>query len=895
MHPSLPDPTILKTHRKSADDAGGGVRPVPDARARMSSQPAATPPTTPSAPGVVLERGQSIDRFVVIGMVGRGGMGEVYAAYDPDLDRKVAIKLLRARGGDNGEGATRLLREAQAIAKLQHPNVVVVYDVGTFGESVFIAMEFVEGRTLGGWMHAGTRSQKDILNVFHAAGLGLAAAHAAGLVHRDFKPDNVMVLNDGQVRVMDFGLARQTGEATEAQTEPPPSPEALARFAAAAVDEDATMNLGTGGAAAVPEASSGKYLGLKLTLTGAMLGTPAYMAPEQFAVQPTDARTDQFSFCVALYELLYGQRPFEGADFLSLMTNVATGTVRPAPAKSRVPAWLRKVILRGLETDPEKRYPTMAALLTALETDPTVKRRRLAASAGVLLCVAAAAVGVKRNLSSHRNLCGGGPARLAGIWEPGGAASARKDAIRGAFAATGKSYAAQAFASASHLLDEYVAKWLDMYGDACQATHVRGEQSTEVLDLRMSCLQERLSSVRALGEVFAKANGDVVQNAVTAAGALPRIERCADVALLKEVVKPPEDPHTRARVEALREEKARVVALRDAGRCTEALKLADELIPRVKEVGYLPLVAETLEAGSPPQTECMPIPAKIERLKEAFAAAVASHHDEIAAKEATLIGTYSTMVEIDDQKAGQTWLPIARSSIARIGGNTLLQAWSRAIDAGLAMHDRDWNAALAAYQQARSEKVKVLGPDHPDVGLSDINIGFVLQLAGHADEAVDTFDAAVTLLSRVLGPDHPSTMLALYNKADALTVLHRYGEARAAFEECLQALTKAGGDSFILSYVHTGLGISLLGESKAADAVAPLEEALKQRLGPDTDAEHRGETRFALARALWSRPEARDRARALAREARADYAQVKTAAATVAAIDAWLAAPRASL
>src|SRR4051812_42348450 len=161
-----------------------------------SSPNAAQPTPSPSSSGVVLERGQSIDRFVVIGLVGRGGMGEVYAAYDPDLDRKVAIKLLHSRGNAT-EGRTRLLREAQAIAKLQHPNVVVVYDVGTFGDSVFIAMEFVEGRTLSGWLHVAPRSPRDILQVFLAAGRGLAAAHAASLIHRDFKPDNVMVTNDG--------------------------------------------------------------------------------------------------------------------------------------------------------------------------------------------------------------------------------------------------------------------------------------------------------------------------------------------------------------------------------------------------------------------------------------------------------------------------------------------------------------------------------------------------------------------------------------------------------------------------------------------------------------------------------------------------------------------------
>jgi serine/threonine protein kinase len=389
--------------------------------------------TTEPAPAasVVVERGQSIDRFVVLGLVGRGGMGEVYAAYDPELDRKVAIKLLRARE-DASQGRTRLLREAQAIAKLQHPNVVVVYDVGTFRDNVFIAMEFVEGRTLSGWLEAGTRSRRDIMQVFLAAGRGLAAAHAAGLVHRDFKPDNVMVTNDGQVRVMDFGLARHAGDATEDDAERRAAESTMTtRPIAPSPDPDATMSLG-------PDherhtATSGSYLSIKLTQTGAMLGTPAYMAPEQFAVQPTDARTDQFSFCVALYELLYGQRPFDGTTFLSLMTNVTTGAVRPPPPKTRVPGWLRKVLLRGLATEPARRFPSMNALLVALETDPTVRTKRLAAGAGLLLCLAVAALGARRFAGRQEAMCRGGGARWAGVWEADGMPSARKESIHRVF------------------------------------------------------------------------------------------------------------------------------------------------------------------------------------------------------------------------------------------------------------------------------------------------------------------------------------------------------------------------------------------------------------------------------------------------------------------------------
>ncbi|HVU51219.1 MAG TPA: serine/threonine-protein kinase, partial [Polyangia bacterium] len=336
----------------------------------------------------IIDRGEAVGRFVLIGLLGRGGMGEVYAAYDPELDRKVAVKILRGRSAD---GEARLLREAQAIAKLQHPNVVVVYDVGSFRDTVFIAMEFVDGQTLGHWMHATPRTWRETLRIFQAAGRGLEAAHDLGMVHRDFKPDNVMLTKDGQVRVMDFGLARQVGEdvAPDAGAAAAPAPPAT-------VDPDSTMP-GEGSASRpVSTQSSGGYLSLKLTQTGVQIGTPAYMAPEQFGAKRSDARSDQFSFCVALYEALYGERPFAGDSLVTLMTNVLEGTVRPVPERARVPGWIRRVLLRGLSTDPDARYPSMKALLAALEADPWVARRRWLAAAGGVVAVAGLVLAASR-------------------------------------------------------------------------------------------------------------------------------------------------------------------------------------------------------------------------------------------------------------------------------------------------------------------------------------------------------------------------------------------------------------------------------------------------------------------------------------------------------------------
>src|SRR5450432_326922 len=521
-----------------------------------------------------LPRGASIGRYVVLGLVGRGGMGEVYGAYDPELDRKVAVKLLRVKPGNGvtlSEGRQRTLREAQAIARLSHPNVVVVYDVGTFEDKVFIAMEFVEGHTLTYWLESQRRTWQEILKVFVAAGRGLAAAHDKGLVHRDFKPDNVMVGSDNQVRVMDFGLARQASDKPPVRPSPGPIPLPIAVALPEGERDTVVVPIDGSGAEAMMKGSGARSgaFDMHLTRTGAMMGTPTYMAPEQFRGQATDARTDQFSFCVSLYDALYGERPFAGDGINALATNVIRGDVSNAPANARVPVWLRKILLRGLRPASTERWPSMEDLIDALGKNPTAKRRNWAIVCGATLAVAALAVGVRPLLTENRRICLAGPDKLAGVWDltaPGGIEAPRQAQIHQAFLATGKSYAPDVFATVSAALTGYAQRWAAMYKETCEATQVRGEQSAEVLDLRMSCLQERRDGLRALTDVFSQATGEVVENAVGAADSLATLERCADVPLLRAVVKPPEDPATRAKVGDLRVRVADLKARFDAGR-----------------------------------------------------------------------------------------------------------------------------------------------------------------------------------------------------------------------------------------------------------------------------------------------------------------------------------------
>jgi tRNA A-37 threonylcarbamoyl transferase component Bud32/tetratricopeptide (TPR) repeat protein len=831
----------------------------------VMAQPGDAPAPAPPPPGPDrLERGTTIRRYVVLAPVGNGAMGEVFAAFDPELNRKIALKILRARS-ETAEGRTRLLREAQAIAKLQHPNVVVVHDAGTIGERVFIAMEFIEGTTLRGWLSAARRSRREILDVYLAAGRGLAAAHARGLVHRDFKPDNVMVTDEEQVRVMDFGLARHL--------------------------ED--------GAAAEPvEASdvsvvSGANLSLKLTQTGAVVGTPAYMAPEQFTLAPTDARTDQFSFCIALYEALYGKRPFEGATFGALMTSVAKGAVSEPPPNSAVPGWLRRVLLRGLATDPARRFPSMAELLAALEADPTVRRRRVAAGVLLAACAVVALVAVRRVSVSSGALCREGGERWAGIWDAGDAASPRKAAIHASFLATGKGNAELAFSGAARALDEYTRKWRRMYDDACEATHVRGEQSAEVLDLRMSCLQERLNAGSALSDVFAQADATVVDNAVQAATALPALDRCADVPLLKAVVKPPEDAASRAHVEALRKEQARLIATRDSGRCAAAERLAQALIPRVRAEGYLPLLADTLLGAGYLSDMCTDISVGIARYREAFTAALASEHKEAAATAALELAAY-----IGDRQArpaeGRQWLDIARA-LSRRFDNPLLEAWLLVTDGSLLGAEGHGDQAVEVFLKAVAVKERLLGRDHPDVLLTLTNVGNALTIAGRSGEAAKALSEAHARVVRVLGAEHPRLALIANNEGEALNALRRHDEARRAFELALRIWRKAGADKTFISYALTGLGVAYLGMGRSADALPPLEEALRIRGDAHMAHDVLGETKFALARALWADPGRRPRALALAQEARADYVALGTQPKSVGAIDAWLKAPSATL
>ena len=344
---------------------------------------AGAPPGMP-LPGMDLPPGTWVGRYLVLHPLGAGATGAVYAVHDSELDRRVALKFLRHRveGAEAEEWRVRLLREAKAMARLSHPNVVTLYDVGLSSEGrVFLAMEVVEGGTLGDWLRGETRSWRQIVSMLCEAGEGLAAAHRAGMIHRDFKLANVLFGKDGRPRVTDFGLARGSDEAAAK-----PDPES-----AGAPDLARTSPIPV----AVPPSLTSSSSLAKMTLTGTIMGTPGYMAPEQYSsAAEIDARADVFAFCATLYRALYGERAFKGGTIKEIAESTILGAVREPPRGTAVPPWVHKVVLWGLATDREARPASMGELLAALRADPSQRRRRWLVAAGGAAATCAVALSV---------------------------------------------------------------------------------------------------------------------------------------------------------------------------------------------------------------------------------------------------------------------------------------------------------------------------------------------------------------------------------------------------------------------------------------------------------------------------------------------------------------------
>ncbi len=863
-----------------------------------------------------------VGRYVVLERIGAGGMGVVYAAYDPELDRKVALKLLHPErtGAAAEEHRLRLQREAQAIARLSHPNVVAVFDAGTLDEQVFVAMEFVAGRTLRQWLREEKRSWREIVAVFLAAGRGLAAAHDAGLVHRDFKPDNVLLGGDGRVKVADFGLARPVGEADPG-----------------------------GGEAAVAESPGSRgLLATPLTEWGVAMGTPAYMAPEQLRGERADARSDQFSFCVALWEALYGQKPFAAEGLKEMLDAKRREEILDPPAGTGVPARLLPVLRRGLAASPEARYPGMAELLHDLERDPSVLRRRWLAAAALVLVTGAVFAGLGYFQARRAQLCGGVAEKLAGVWD-----EPRQQAIHAAFLATKVPFAEDVWKTVKKSVNRYTSDWAGMRRQACEATRVRGEQSEDLLDRRMLCLDQHLQEAAAITDLFAHADHQVIDKAIPSVRALPPLDACADVEALRAKVPLPRDPKLRQQIREVQALVAQSKALKIAGKRAESLARAQAAEAKARPLGYKPAQAEALFQKGFLEDLTGDHQTAEKTLFEALVTAQAAGHQEVAARSASQL---SWIVGYEESRPpeGEKWARMALGIAEGARGGPVLRSDLLLQLSAIRAQERRFKEALdlslealALTEQARRDsprippiltdagqylnqlgrndealryalralqiREKTLPPNHPDfagsynllgniytalnrgkdaitaferaIEINRINLGpknWVVaggllglatahQYQGHLDVALRLDREALAIFEENFGPDNPYGAMTLFNMGEVLLAQSKPAEALTSYEHAKAIYEKTQGpDSLPIASVLTGISRAFVKLGRAREGIAPAERALTMFESQQGIPIELYQTCFFLASALWDGGGDRGRAAKLAREARSE-------------------------
>jgi tetratricopeptide (TPR) repeat protein len=764
--------------------------------------------TTPAPSGQAaapLVEGDVVARYRILGPVGIGGMGIVYAAHDPELDRKVAVKLLWRDASRGGARQDRILREAQSMARLSHPNVVRVYDVGVAGERIFVVMEFVEGTTLRRWLAEAPRSPREVVRVMLGAARGLAAAHQAGLIHRDFKPDNVLLGEGGRALVTDFGLAISPGRSDDAG-----------------------------------EAREGERAPAR---TSAGAGTPAYMAPEQMTGDVVDARSDVFSYCATLYEALFGARPFPGETALAIREAVLRGPAPDPPAKRGVPQRIRRVVLQGLARDPARRPASMDEVIAALERDPSVTRRLVAGGVGIALLAAAGATAVVRAGSAPNAVCTGADQKLAEAWNP-----ARKEAVRTALLASGKPWAAQTWQSVEETLDAYARGWITMRTEACEATRVTRVQSEALLDLRMSCLDARLAELRATADQLAKADAGALQSAVRAARSLSPLRACADTESLLAPVPMPAGAAARAEVDALRGEIAELRVLRQLGKIRDAEARAADVAKRARAVGYEPLLAEALFLwgtfldwnGDPKRAQAT--------LKEALMAAEGGRdRKQAAAVLAELV--YQVGHEGGLPELGHDYARHAAAIVRALGGDAEIEG-AIADNEGIVLGDEGRNAdAERRHREAAGKFLAALGPGSIRYANALSNTAVAINAQDRQGDAVAAHAQAVEVYRAAVGEHHPAYAGALCNLADEQRELARLSEAHASAERALALMLETVGEEHTLvARAEHELGMIALDEGKPEEANRRFARALalgEKLRGPD----HVYVANYALSRA----------------------------------------------
>lgn len=682
--------------RSTVDMPVGAEWPTSD----RSGSPRAHP-TTPAQLG----------RYEVVEPIAGGGMGFVYAAYDPELDRNVALKVVHPRRSHNPASHSRLIKEARALARLDHPNVVKVHDVFSHDEQIVVVMELVEGVTLEQWEAEKRRTWREVIDVYVQAGHGLAAAHALEIVHRDFKPANAIVGKDGRVRVLDFGLALIAAEESNPET----------------------------------AASSGA---VTRTIPGAIMGTLMYAAPEQLAAGTVVPASDQFSFCVSLYRALEGARPFAGETASELL-----GAIQDQPPRAGerdVPKWLRAIVVRGLQAVPARRHASMIALLNELERPRGWKKWRWTGLVASAVALAGVTTSSMRGSAAAAVGCDGGDA--AHVWDP-----ATRLSVSLAIQRTATAYARE--------VSQHVIARMDARGSSLQTSertaclaHRRGATTVHMFEREMSCLAQKLGEFKSAVGVLSQTDSTSLANAEEVVAGLRDSNECLDFSRLLDAPLPA--PEVRPQVARVTQDIANAAALRRAGRAPEAERVIRAAIAKASASGYQPAVAEAqLELGRV-LIAMDALPRSIATLRSAMQTALANNLPSLAV-EAIARRIYAEALTSPDLERTSRDLDFAEALSRTIVGDhfaraLLLNNVGAAYSAAL-----DLDTAMSYYAQAR--QMIAADPD-PDIELSsiDLNIGTASHDAGARRAALDN---VVKRRALILGDHHPQTLIARFFSA----------------------------------------------------------------------------------------------------------------------------------
>jgi serine/threonine protein kinase/tetratricopeptide (TPR) repeat protein len=806
-----------------------------------------------------------IGRFILLEPLGAGAMGEIYAAYDDQLDRKVALKLVKNGSSLTAKADERLLREAQTLAQVSHPNVVQIYEAGTYNGRLFIAMELIRGKTLTSWLKDAAQvpravRQREILRQFIAAGRGLEAAHAAGVAHRDFKPDNVLVGDDGRVRVVDFGLARAlvdepgdeasawsggaldddsieagtptltldeislgetvTSSDRETSDGAPSAGQVVGAQSArgsAALDGVATQLDSTPATAPapIPRAATGEPLvmpamparpampgrastsdpsssapklkaAVRLTETGTVMGTPSYMAPETLRGAIADRRSDQFSFCVALYQALYDAFPFSGRSLRELRDAMESGEVAFASGVP-VAGYVRKALYRGLSVSPAQRFASMGELLAALE--PRTRRRRGWIAVAVSLFAVVLGAGYLRSRAQVDPCAAAG----TGIDEPW--SGERQGAIHAAFGRSELPFAEATWRGVKARVDGYTGHWRDEATAACQATHVAHMQSAEQLDKRMLCLDRGRRQLAALASELGTGAPDTVEHAIEATEALPELDACRRTENLLFGLAPP-PPAVAAKVVAIRDQLARALTLERLGRFEESLAIARDASAQAKGLGYLPVdaeahaqIARALDGRGTAEARAEAEPLYFEALDTAEA----ERHDQLAVEIWNRLVLLAVRQDAGLKQAHAWWQRNA-AAVRRVGGNDADQARLHHMLGEI--YYRESAYAKAADEERAAIATLARVPSHQlELSRYDDGLAKSLDRMDDFDEAIRLHERALAIATEALGAGHPDVIKRQLNYGHALEKHGQLDRARSVLEDALAKLPTRYRDS----------------------------------------------------------------------------------------------------